>query len=452
MNEVVFNFLERMFCTMDYQIHTPYQSKSTSTTGSSQIAPKVPVAVKTIFPGDAFPKEYKDLRQRVYVEETKLVKDAFCSNDTNCSHLLCYENGELVASMTFGAAEDTDFKEWSGADEAHLKNAVLTTRGIVAPEHRGKGYYKFLLYSAMSAYRKQGRKRVVSYSEQGDTAIKRAISPNRIPSSKLRDVGGYNVECIEGDISFVMWKMFDGMPARLQDLAIKTVVREEIEYYSKNRIKDFYKAPFVKAVLNKTLTKQQYIEVQANTYCYVQWTTRILARLLTNLSQVDIFKEITHHLVEEDGHPMMVIDDMRACGATEDYINYVINGMVPNYKVDAFMVTQEAATAFRHDPIAFMGVPIGIEGVTAFMPPEFIKNLRELAKSWGVDEPAKATTFWGSHLIFDNPNNGHWARMIDLVREHITTERQVRQLLNYVDNVIDNISAGYGDSLPLVFE
>lgn len=400
-----------------------------------------------LLPGEDLPDDLKHLRQQVYVDEYHLIQQPFDDNDRSLSHFLLYDHDVLAASMTFGPAEDSDFGAYALAPIEKLNRAVLTTRGTVGKIYRSKGYYKLLLYAALSAYRREGRDRAVSYSELGDTPLKEAISDVVIRGARRRDVGTYQVECIEGDIHFAMWKLFDSLPPELQAFAIQKIIPDDLAHYAKRKIKTFFKTPFVTSVLNKTLTKQQYLEVQANTYCYVQWTTRILARLLVNTPHEGMFKEISHHLVEEIGHPQMVIDDMKAVGVSDSYLNYVINGMVPNPGIDGFMTTQEAASGFRSDPVAFLGVPIGIEGVTAFMPKEFITSLRELANTWGVKDPATATSFWGSHLIFDNPHNGHWSRTISLVKEHLTHERQVRQIQNYVDNVIDAISKGYSSTL-----
>ncbi len=81
------------------------------------------------------------------------------------------------------------------------------------------------------------------------------------------------------------------------------------------------------------------------------------------------------------------------------------------------------------------------------MPQAFGTGLKALAASWGVPEPQKACTFWLSHIIFDNPNNGHWARMIELLCDNVTTERQIRQVRNYIDNVLVNVASGYSASL-----
>lgn len=402
------------------------------------------LTLKILQPGQAYPAEYEDLRRQIFVDERRLTSQTFYENDANCSHLLISAGGRLAAAIAFGAAEDTDFNEWGRCDLAKLKNSVFITRAMVHPSFRGQGFYRLSLYLALSQYRRQGRRRVVAFSEIGDTAARRAMDLCNIPSSAPRRAGGYDVECVEGDIDYVMWKTFEGLPEAARKLALAAAT-DEIAFHAKAKVREFYRGKFYTAVMNKTLTKQQYLEVLANTYCYVQWTTRVLAHQLVNLQNREVFKEIAHHLAEEIGHPEMIIHDMRQCGASEAYLEYVVKGMVANYRIDGFMMTQESAAAFRRDPVAFMGIPVAIEGVTAFMPPEFAPALVANAASWGLKEPKKACTFWASHVIFDNPENGHWARTTEIIQDTLENERQVRQIKNYIENVLEHITAGYDD-------
>ena len=406
--------------------------------------------VHTILPGEEFPEDLKKLRQDVYVEEMKFANEPFYTNDANCSHMMLYKNNEIVGSIAVAAAEDTDFNQWAGVCEEKLKHTVFGTRAIVAKKFRSQGYYKALLYICFSRYRRQGRERMVAFSEETSNASRHVMDMVRIENSKNRDVGGYDVGCYESDINYICYRALERAPEQIKNFLLRTEAVDDLEYYTKLRVKKFYSGSFYKKVVDGTLSKQAYIESLAHTHCYVRWTTRILAQQLVSLNQTKFFKEIAKHLNEEIGHPEMIIENLESCGASGNYIDYVKNGMVANRYVDTFMSTQEAAVSWRRDPIAFMGVPVAIEAITAFMPTEFRDGLVKCSNSWGLVNPKKATSFWLSHLEFDNPHNGHWARTIGILRDVLTSETQVIQIRNYIDTVISNISAGYDETVNRV--
>lgn len=413
------------------------------------------LTTRVCFPGEEYPQELRQLRQKVFVEETGLDNEPFYNNDQISSHLMLYMNNRLIGAIAVAAGENSDFNEYTNLTDEQLKKSVFITRAIVDPEFRKKGYYKVLIYSALSRFRRQGRTRVLAYSEENGAASKSVMDLIPILGAKKRIVGEYQVGCYEGDIDYICHQVMENSSKENKEYLLKTEAVDDIEYYTKMRLKEFYKGNFAKKVISGTLSKQAYIESLAHTHGYVRWTTRILGQQFINIDSglfAKFAKEIVKHLSEEIGHPEMVIENMEACGASKKYVDYVRKGMVTNRYVDAFMSTQESAVSWRKDPVSFLGVPIAIEGVTAFMPENFRKGLIQCRDAWGIAEAdkAKSTTFWLSHLEFDNPHNGHWARTIGLLREVLQNETQVIQIRNYIDNVVSNITAGYDQSIDMV--
>ncbi|MFT3926262.1 MAG: iron-containing redox enzyme family protein [Myxococcales bacterium] len=188
----------------------------------------------------------------------------------------------------------------------------------------------------------------------------------------------------------------------------------------------FYGGSFTRSVLDKTMTREQYIQTLSNAHHYVRQTTQHLGRAVANANDRDMRRHLIHHLNGEINHEVMIENDLRHLGVDPEYVT---RHRMPNWKTKAFMAVQEAAVGFYHDPLMLMACALAGEAVAAHMPSEFLPCLRELVVSWGVQRPERAVSFIASHTHVDGGEAGHWQATADILGNYLVDEATQRRFL-----------------------
>ncbi len=398
--------------------------------------------------GEDLPEDLIQLRKDVYttevhwLEENKIIDQ----NDTHGVHFISRskETGEILGALTYIDAEKSDFSTHTKIAKDKLTSSFYITRALVKKEFRRLGFFSLLVYTSCRYARMQGRKNLVSFYDNPESAAPSIMKPNFMqdinPRKYSNNENSYELQPSQQEVNHAMHRAFQAMPKDLQNWAAHHYFTDELIYRVKEKTQIFYKNNWVKSIENGTLTKLQYIETLSNTHQYVRWTTRLLGQVVGITKDPELRAHYIRHLSGEIDHEVMIENDLRALGADLDYH---INHNPPNSEIYQFMCVQESMSGFRRDPLLFLAVPLGMEAITAFMPHEFIKSLKDCIKSWGVKTPAKACSFFSSHIHTDGGDDGHWQATYEILQKTIKTEYQLRWMLNITDIILDSMTRAY---------
>lgn len=183
---------------------------------------------------------------------------------------------------------------------------------------------------------------------------------------------------------------------------------------------------FFKALRERRLAREQYVNTLSNTYQYVRHTTRLIGRAISASADPDLRKHWINHLNGEVNHEVIIERDLRHMG--ED-VDYVMRHMAPNRITQEFMAIQESMIAYYNDPVLMMASPLAAEAITAHLDQQFVDDLLYCAASWGIEEPKRACQFLISHMNTDGGEDGHWRMSIEALPKLIQNEARLSLFL-----------------------
>lgn len=189
----------------------------------------------------------------------------------------------------------------------------------------------------------------------------------------------------------------------------------------------FFKTPWFRAIYEGTMSKQQYIYTLSNQHQFVRWTTRLIGMAVRHSSDLALRNKWLEHLTEEVNHELLIEKDLAALGADVDYVTQY---MAPTVATQEFMVAQESMIGFHADPVLFMAAPFAAEGFASRLDQEFVAATRRLVKSWGIENPKQATTFFASHVEYDGGDDGHWEHSHRVLGNYLRSDYDVQRFLN----------------------
>src|SRR5690606_21204933 len=96
----------------------------------------------------------------------------------------------------------------------------------------------------------------------------------------------------------------------------------------------FYTSEFCRKVFDKTMTRHEYVVTMANNHQFVRWTTRLVAKIVSDTQDAKLRKHMLGHLNGEIDHEVWIENDLRHLGVDVDYIRAQ---MVPNQFIHTFM-------------------------------------------------------------------------------------------------------------------
>lgn len=410
------------------------------------------ILVKRFYKGEV-PRELIELRRKVYCEETNFLaeKDLVSENDKNGAHICIYDsaNSNLIAAAHVVEAELSDFSVHSGVSKSEIMTSVYGSRHLVAKEYRGQGLFSLLLYMTMREGRLRRRTSLLAYQNEGDIAVNRIISMKPIPGIPPRIVEGnnghqYSVLPCGQDISYGMHLAWKNMPENVKSYATENLLADEVERTVGSRLETFYDNKWFIGVANGTLTKNQYVEMLGDWHNFVRWTTRLLAKVVGITDDKDLRSSFISHMNGEIDHEVLIEGDLAALGADVDYAK---NHMAPGGPIQLFMGLQESLAAFRQDPVLFLAVPYSIEGISANITAQTVKDLSACIASWGYERPRKCCTFLSSHIHTDGGDDGHWQHSLKMIKQFLKTETELQKFLVVSHLVFDTIGASFENAV-----
>lgn len=403
-----------------------------------------------------YPAELIDLRREVYGNEMHFLDDEnmVSENDRHGIHIAIYEKEtqRIAASAHVVDAENSDFSKHSGVAREDLTKSIYGSRFLVSRDFRNCGLFSLLLYLGMREGRMRGRVSLIAYQNEGDSAVNKVIDMQPMTHVAKRLVAGrgshqYQVIPCGQDIAYGMIRAWQKMPLDLQEFVAKDILADEVERYVAGRLETFYDNAWFNGVANRTLTRNQYVEMLGDWHQFVRWTTRLLAKVVGITDDKELRSNYIAHLNGEIDHEVMIESDLKYLGGDVDYVK---KSMAPGKPIQLFMALQESIASFRQDPILFLAVPYSIEGISANIKPEILSNLSECVKSWGYEKPRKACTFIGSHVNTDGGDDGHWQASLKMIRKYLKTESDLQKFLVVSALVFDTVGASFENAISKV--
>lgn len=173
--------------------------------------------------------------------------------------------------------------------------------------------------------------------------------------------------------------------------------------------------------------REQYVYMMSQQHSYVRYTTRILGYCVAYSEDSAMRQHFAKHLSEEVNHEKIIEADLRYLGADVDY---VVADFEPNVAAAQFALGELALVSHFHDPVLLMAAPLAAEGLTAHLDQGFIDSLNDIVRSWGFNEPTRATLFLSSHIDFDGGDDGHFESSMRALEPYVTDERSLRRFLS----------------------
>ena len=394
-----------------------------------------------------------ELRRAVYRDETGFLSEEnlLSENDNQGVHicLIDTKTGLIMGAAHVLKAEESDFSKYADVPKSSLNSYVYGSRHLIHPDFRRKGLFTLLLYLTMREGRMLGRTSLIAYQNLGDVAVNRVIQMKKMTHLENRKVQGcdgleYEVVPCGQDISYGMYLAWEKMTPELKNFAAEHLFAEEVEMTVASRLDTFYDNPWFNAVAARSLTKNQYIEMLGDWHNFVRWTTRLLARVVGITDNKELRSSYISHLNGEIDHEIMIESDVKHLGGD---VTYIKQFMAPGKPIQLFMGLQESLASFRQDPVLFLAVPYSIEGISANISAEIIRNLVECIKSWGVENPRRACSFLSSHVHTDGGDDGHWEHSLHMIKKFLRSEPELQKFLVISHLVFDTIGASFSHAV-----
>lgn len=398
------------------------------------------------------PKELYSLRIQGYVEDTKDfdVGSVFGKEDINSYHVLIYIGDKLAAASAVGKAVHypsiASKLQESGVEVSD--DIWVDTKNVIAKDFRGKGIYHALIYSTYSFLRVQNAQKTVAFFPDDREIIaakKYTAKPcvgissgvHTTPDGKTISLTLHQMP----EASYMCHLGWNYMNTELRESIVPAVIAQNFETHVMARVEEFKTCKFIQAILDQTLTKEQYIDAMGNNLKYVQWTTRLLGKMVGMTEDRELRNHYLHHLKGEVDHDVWIENDLEYLGADVEYYR---DAKVPDLPISNFMRTQEAYCEFYRHPALFLAVPFTIEAFTAFMSQDVIDGLKQLISSWGYPKPEKGCTFFASHVHTDGHEEvGHWVLTKRMIEKRITDEKQACEFHMIIESVFRGIFDGF---------
>lgn len=389
------------------------------------------------------------LRKKIFVNEKEyLTEEQLITNeDINGFNISIYYDSEIIASISGVNGELSFLPIRNNISSALFKNTLYLSRGMVLPEYRGLNIFYFMLYLCGREATYRERSNIFIYKSTTESSLDKVLNFKILHNLGLLEFKGknnfkYTLTPISIDTSYMRYKCWNYMGTSLQEYTRKNLLSEEIKRTVLKLTDKFYQNPWIQAIYNGNLTKNQYMESLANNYQFVKWTTRLLARVVSLTENEQLRNHYLEHLKGEINHEKIVERDLKKLGADIDYIK---SAMVPNYNINKFMCVQESLSSFYNDPILFLAVPIAIESVTAHLTGDFLIALEKCISNWGIDNPKDAMRYLSSHIHTDGDPDGHWDQTMLSINNFLKTESQTIKFLNIIHMVLEAFTDGYAD-------
>lgn len=360
------------------------------------------------------------------------------------------KQGETLAATVVAPAENSQFQTLTRLTQDALTNSVYISSVWVSPDAAMAEVLPAVLYRSLRRGRILGKENVVALIPvpNPDVPLATLMKMNRLENVGQITVNNKTLLPIAQSIKYSIHHIYNQCDHDIQKLINDNFGDEIVEthYAWLNR---FYHGSWANAVLNGTLSKEQYISSLYNLHEYVRHTTRLCARAIAHSDDVDLRNHYINHFRGEINHELLIERDLKKLGADVDYLK---TAHIPTPATKEFMTVQESTIGFYQDPVLMLACPLTAEGVAAHMRNDFIEKLLDTIQSWNVDEPIEAARFLTSHVNTDGGDDGHWANVIRATQKYIHDEHHLQEFLSVMTAAMNGFEHGFNanvDNLKL---
>lgn len=334
------------------------------------------------------------------------------------------ESEELLACAQIALADKTNLSNILQMPESAFSNSILINSVWVSPRYTKANLLPAILYLALRRGRILQRKHVVG--------LVRNLEGSFVTSLKLKELGKtfiHELTPVTQALDYAMYQCFHQCHGEAL-LGLKKYFMTEVQETVDRWIKQFFRGSWAQAILNETITKEQYIATLCHWHQFVRQTTQHIARAVVNADNRELRNHYIYHFKGEINHELLIENDLKHF----DYdLDFLLNFQVPAEATKEFMAVQESTIGFYQDPIRLLACPLAAEGMTASVTPEFLAALYRRIASWGIENPKNAARFISSHVHTDGGEEGHWARVLTMIGKYIGDEKDLQQFLSVLN-------------------
>lgn len=337
------------------------------------------------------------------------------------------EKNELQAAVIVAPASISRFQKITNIPADALNNTVALSSVWISPLAIQHEVLPAILYMGLRRARILGCHNVAALVPIPNRDIPYAtlMKLERLDNWPSVKQDGVELLALAQQIKYSMSCLYEQCEGESLWLINNRMIDEVVETH-RAWLNRFYKGPWARAVINGTLTKQQYLISLYNIHEYVRQTTRLAARCVAYSENIELRNHYINHFKGEINHELLVERDVKNLGGD---LVYLKEKHIPDPSTKDFMFVQESTIGFHEDPILMLACPMAAEGIAANMPDGFIDALYKVIASWGVKKPEECARFLSSHINTDGGDDGHWALVVESIKKYIRTEWQLQSFL-----------------------
>jgi len=364
-------------------------------------------------------------------------------SDTSGHWVAWQDEGAWLAAARVARAEKSAFAELSTLPSARLDQSIALEAVWLSDRAEAADLLPGLLYSALRVGRIWGRHSVVAYLAGADVPIAKHMRLAPLQRAPRATVAGVELspaaQRLEVSLHYTASECRPETWSTIQPTLVDEVLATLHMWFPR-----MLGGSWAKAILNGTLSREQYIYCLQNMHHYVRQTTRHLGRAVACSADRKLRSHYIEHLKGEINHELHIERDLRQLGVDPEY---VIHHSVASLATKEFQAIQETTIGFYQDPVCLMACPMVAEGITAHIDQRFIDALRATVAGWGVDKPERAIGFLTSHAAYDGGEDGHFAMTAQILREYLVDEAMQRRFLATLAVAADCIERSFNSSV-----
>lgn len=351
------------------------------------------------------------------------------------------EAGQDEATAVVAPAEFSQFQKITQIEPEALKKSIYISSIWVGVNAKISGVLPAILYFALRYGRILGRQHVVTLIPIPNPLepIATMMHLNKLSQLDTLTISKDKLLPMAQHLNYSMHQLYEICEKDYLQL-INNGFSEEILSIHRHWLNRFYQGAWCQAIVNGTLTKEQYIYSLFNLHQYVRQTTRLAARCVAHSEDLPLRNHYINHFNGEINHELIIESDLKALGADIDYLK---TKHVPHPATKEFMMVQESTIGYYQDPVLMLACPLAAEGVAAHMSAEFLNKLFMLIASWGIKEPKKAARFFSSHIHTDGGGDGHWINVVKIMQRYIQNENTQQKFLSVLTAAMNGFEHGF---------
>lgn len=337
------------------------------------------------------------------------------------------KNNLQSETIAIEKAVDSALQKQMNLTNKQLHNGVI----LHAPSNATSTLLPLLSYFALRHARIWRCQNVILQNDQSET---NPVLCQLLSLEPLNHCPGIFAQRLEYAIHLAYEKCDDAQKQFIQLYFINEIL-DSFEMW----VTELFHGSFFSAIHTQTISKEQYIASLFNLHQFVKHTTRLAARCVALCENRELRNHYIHHLKGEINHEVIIESDLKALRADVDYL---LRAHVPHTATAEFIVLQESITGYKRDAVLMLACPFIAEGMTANIGSDFVENLFDSIRGWGIKSPESVSRFLTSHMKTDGGDDGHWIRVIMMINMFIQSENQMQEFLNVLRLAMSSYAHG----------